>query len=90
MKLELKAAQKAKVVTKHDRPLLIENSGGGGSRIEMTRLVTPSSGTHQAGSAVAASSSSDSNNRVSPPNLDVVAMYEKRNKQLDSEIKHLR
>ena len=89
MKLELRAAQKAKVVTKHDRPLLIED---GGSRIEMTRLVTPSSGAHQAGSAAAAgaTSSSDSNNQVSPPNLDVVAMYEKRNKQLASEIKHLR
>jgi len=88
LKMELNA-NKAKVVTQSERPLLLNKP-----KIEMTRLVAGGGGgggaSRQPTAAAPSSPSPSSSSTPPPPNLDVVAMYEKRNKQLDKETKRLR
>ena len=80
LKLEL-AGSRAKIVTHRDKPTPIESP-----KIEMTSLVTnkpphsSSSSTSSRGSSTSSSSST---------NLDLIAMYQKRNEQLDLDLRRL-
>ena len=80
LKLEL-AGSRAKIVTHRDKPMPIESP-----KIEMTSLVTnkpphsSSSSTSSRGSSTSSSSST---------NLDLIAMYQKRNEQLDHDLRRL-
>ena len=81
LKLEL-AGSRAKIVTHRDKPTPIESP-----KIEMTSLVTnkpphsSSSSTSSRGSSTSSSSSTT--------NLDLIAMYQKRNEQLDHDLRRL-
>ena len=77
LKLEL-AGNRAKIVTHHEKPLVIETTG---PKIEMSSLI--SSAKSQSTSSVASSSSSRcSGSKHNVADLDLIQMYEKRNEQL--------
>ena len=83
LKLEL-AGSRAKIVTHRDKPTPVESP-----KIEMTSLVT-NKPTHSSSSSTSSrGSSTSSSSSSSATNLDLIAMYQKRNEQLDHDLRRL-
>ena len=81
LKLEL-AGSRAKIVTHRDKPTPIETP-----KIEMTSLVT-NKPSHSSSSSTSSRGSSTSSSS-STTNLDLIVMYQKRNEQLDHDLRRL-
>jgi centrosomal protein CEP135 len=84
LKLELSSGNsRAKVVTHHDRPLIISDSLK--PRIEMTRLISTKEHSKESRKPILECNEDD----VPHSQIDVVKIYEKRNQHLDRELAKL-